>query len=120
MKFSIVPEGIKDKSRDPRSLAKIMPNMIRENNQSFIGFIKRMQVFDFYNSLSAIEEYAHANNYILLPASIMHWRRCSFFGDEKRIRVGRKSFYLVRENELTKKEKSKLLDHIKEVRRVRI
>jgi len=116
--FSIVPPNFKDK--DPRGLAVLFPNSIRNSDQSFVGFIKRMQVFDFYNSLSMFEEYAHKNGFILLPASVMHWRRRNGFGTERRVRVGRKSFYLVREHELTEGEKEKLLDHIKEVRRVSI
>ena len=118
VEFSIVPPNFKD--NDPRGLAMLFPNSIRNDNQSFIGFIKKMQVFDFYNSLSRFEEYAHANGFILFPASIMHWRRRNGFGIERRIRVGRKSFYLVREYELTDGEKEKLLDHIKDVRRVKI
>lgn len=116
--FSIVPPNFKEK--DPRGLAVLFPNSIRNSDQSFVGFMKKMQVFDFYNSLSMFEEYAHANGFILLPASVMHWRRRNGFGIERRVRVGRKSFYLVREHELTQGEKEKLLDHIKDVRRVRI
>lgn len=118
VEFSIVPPNFKDK--DPRGLAVLFPNSIRNSDQSFVGFMKKMQVFDFYNSLSMFEEYAHANGFILLPASVMHWRRRNGFGIERRVRVGRKSFYLVREHELTQGEKEKLLDHIKDVRRVRI
>lgn len=118
VEFSIVPPNFKDK--DPRGLARLFPNMIRNDNQSFVGFIKKMQVFDFYNSLSRFEEYAHVNGFILFPGSIMHWRRRNGFGIERRVRVGSKSFYLVREHELTEGEKKKLQDYIKEVRRVRI
>lgn len=118
IELSIVPPNFKDK--DPRGLAMLYPNSIRNDNQSFIGFIKKMQVFDFYNSLNMFEEYARANNFILLPASIMHWRRREGFGQERRVRVGRKSFYLVREYEMTEGEKEKLLDFIEDVRRERL
>lgn len=118
IEFSIVPPDFKEK--DPRGLAMLFPNAIRNDNQSFIGFIKKMQVFDFYNSLSMFEEYAHANGFLLLPASIMHWRRRNVLGVERRVRVGRNAFYLVRENEMTEREKDMLLNHIKDVRRERI
>lgn len=118
IEFSIVPPNFKDK--DPRGLAKLYPKMIRRNNQSFIGFLKEMQAFDFYNSLNMFEEYAHENGFILLPATIIHWRRRNELGSKRRIRVGRNAFYLMREDELNKREKERLADYIKDVRRVKI
>jgi len=118
IELSIVPPNFKDK--DPRGLAKLYPNSIRNDNQSFIGFIKKMQTFDFYNSLDMFEEYAHANGFLLFPATLMHWRRREEFGQKRRVRVGRKSFYLIREYEMTDREKKKLLDFIEDVRRIRL
>lgn len=118
MEFSIVPPDLKEK--DPRPFAFLFPNMIRNDDQSFVAFIKKMQRFDFYNSVLMFEEYGRANGFILFPATLMHWRRRNGFGLERRVQVGRKAFYFVRENELTEGEKEKLLDHIKEVRRERI
>lgn len=118
MEYSIVPPGLKEK--DPRPFAFLYPNMIRNDDQSFIAFIKKMQKHEFYRGVLSLEEYAHANGFILLPAPVMHWRRRNGFGQERRARVGRKSFYFVRENELTKGEKEKLLDYIEEVRRERL
>lgn len=116
--FSIVPQDLKQ--ADPRPLAYLYPQMIRNDNQSFVAFIKKMQRFDFYNSLKMFEDYAHANDFILCPARLMHWRRRDNFGAKRRVQVGRQAFFLVKKNELTKKEKVKLLDHITDVRRVRI
>lgn len=113
-----MPPNFKDK--DPRGLAMLFPNSIRNDNQSFYGFIKKMQVFDFYNSLNMFEEYAHENGFILLPATIIHWRRRNELGSKRRVRVGRNAFYLMREDELNKREKEKLLDYINDVRRVSI
>lgn len=116
--FSLVPKNFRDK--DPRSLAKTHPNTIRTDNRSFISFVKKWQKFDYYNSLNMFEEYAHSNGFILFPATIMHWRRCEHFGEKRRARVGRKSFYLVREYELTEREKKRLNDYITEVREGRL
>ncbi|MFJ8462255.1 hypothetical protein ACIQ57_24595 [Lysinibacillus xylanilyticus] len=116
--FSIVPPDFKEK--DPRPFAHLFPDMIRNDDQSFVAFIKKWQRFDFYNSLNMFEEYARANGFILFPATIMHWRRRNGFGAERRARVGRKSFYMVREYELTDREKENLLDYIEEVRRKRL
>lgn len=118
MEYSIVPPGLKEK--DPRPFAYLFPSMIRNDDQSFIAFIKKTQKHEFYRSVLSLEEYAHANGFILLPASVMHWRRRDGFGQERRIRVGRNSFYFVRENELTKGEKEKLLLYIEEVGRERL
>jgi|GEM_PF-1074688 len=118
MECSIVPPDLKEK--DPRPFAYLYPNMIRNDDQSFIAFIKKTQIHEFYRSVLSIEEYAHANGFILLPAPVMHWRRRNGFGQERRIRVGRKSFYFVRENELTEGEKEKLLLYIEEVRGERL
>lgn len=116
--FSIVPPDLKDK--DPRPFAYLYPNMIRNDDQSFVSFIKKMQRFDFYNSVKMFEEYGRVNGFILYPATLMHWRRRNGFGVERRVRVGRKSFYFVRENELIEGEKQKLLNHVEGVRRERI
>lgn len=118
VELSIVPPDLKEK--DPRPFAYLYPNMIRNDDQSFIGFIKKMQRFDFYRSVQMFEEYGHANGFILFPAPLMHWRRRNGLGIERRVRVGRKSFYFVRENELTDGEKQKLMEHIAEVRKERI
>lgn len=118
MECSIVPPDLKEK--DPRPFAYLYPNMIRNDDQSFIAFIKKTQKHEFYRSVLSIEEYAHANGFILLPAPVMHWRRRNGFGQGRRIRVGRKSFYFVRENEITEGEKEKLLLYIEEVKGERL
>lgn len=112
--YSLVPNDLLDK--DPRNLAYYMPESVRATNISFISFLKRMQRFSFYQNISYFEEFAHANNMILLPASVLHWRRREKLGDSRRFRIGRSAFYLVRVDELTEGEKKKLLDHIEVVR----
>ncbi|QTB25017.1 hypothetical protein J1907_23775 (plasmid) [Lysinibacillus sphaericus] len=113
--FSIVPPDFRD--RDPRSYAYQYPDDVRNN---FVKYVKSVQKFSFYNSLNMFEEFAHANGFVLFPAQLMHWRRREGFGQKRRARVGRKSFYMVRTYELTEAEKEKLLDYIKEVRSVTI
>lgn len=113
--FSIIPSDLEEK--DPRPFAFLYPNMIRNDDQSFIAFIKKLQRFTFYKSLKYFEDYGHANGFILLPATVLHWRRRSAFGAERRVKVGKKTFYFVREDELTELEKKKILEHIADVRR---
>lgn len=116
--FSIIPPDLEEK--DPRPFAFLYPNMIRNDDQSFIAFIKKMQRFTFYKSLKCFEDFGHANGLILLPATVLHWRRRNNFGAERRVKVGKKTFYFVREDEITKLEKQKLLDHIDDIRRASI
>lgn len=113
--FSLVP--VDYKSKDPRMLAYLYPQSIIKSPQSFISYNKKIQSFIYYHSLEVAEHMAKMFDFLLLPASCIHWRRAKSLGEKRRIHVGRNVFYLVKEEELTKSEKKKLIDHIGEFRK---
>ena len=116
--FTIVPQDLQEK--DPRPFAYLYPETIRCNNQKFISFIKQLQRFTFYQSVQQFERFGKANGYILLPSSVLHWRRRSELGQERRVLIGRNTFYFVRQSELNEREQAKLLAHVEEIREVAI
>lgn len=107
--FSLVPEDYRMK--DPRALVYLYPESITRSKSSLISYNKRMQTFIYYHSLEVAEHMAKIMDFILLPATCIHWRRAKQLGEKRRVQVGKNVFYLVKESELTKSEKRKLLDH---------
>lgn len=113
--FSLVPDDYK--TNDPRMLAYLYPESIIRSQQSFISYNKKISKFIYYHSLEVAEHMASIMDCILVPASCIHWRRAKQLGAKRRVHVGRNVFYLVKESELTKNEKKKLLDHVNEFRK---
>lgn len=105
--YSIVPADFD--AKDPRTLPFHFPSF------PVVKFAKLMQKYSFNKTLFAIQEVANRQGYILLPAVCMHWERVKKFGQERRARVGKNNFYLMRLNELTKLEISKLQNYIEEM-----
>lgn len=110
--FSLVPEKYKDKSKDPRTLLYLYPGSI-----NLVAYAKKMQTFSFYQALYVAEDLAHRQGYILLPFDCIHWERAKKFGVDRRVKIGRKSFFLMRLKELTKTEKIKLENVLIDIKR---
>lgn len=103
--FTLVPAGYKEK--DPRSLLYFYPHTI-----NIVAYAKKLQKFSFYQSLEVAEDLAKRQGFILLPFSCIHWERAKKFGEKRRVKIGRKSFFMMKLEELTKKEREKLLNHL--------
>lgn len=106
--ISLIPKGYKNK--DPRSLLYLYPNSI-----NIVAYAKKMQQFSFYQSLEIAEDLAKRQGFILLPWECIHWQRAKAFGVDRKVKIGRKSFFLMKVNELTKNEKSKLELYLNEI-----
>ncbi|WP_175615914.1 hypothetical protein [Piscibacillus halophilus] len=104
--ISIVPK--KFKTKDPRQLLYHFPNM------PVVKYAKMMQEFSFIHALACAEDVAHKTGHILVPYSCMHWERKKKLID-MRIKIGRNSFFLLKEYELTKTEKRKLEIYVEEL-----
>lgn len=107
-RYSLVPDDYK--KNDPRSLAYFYPTSL-----NIVSFAKKMQEFSFYQALEVAEEMANKQGFILVPWSCIHWKRAKTFGHDRKIKVGRKSFFLLKVNELTKNEKEKLEEYISQI-----
>lgn len=108
-KFTIVPETYKNK--DPRQFAYHQRNNMITSNRAFVTYNKYVSDFLFYHSLQAAEEVAKCFDHILVPTNCLNWRRAQDLA-QRRIFVGRKSFYTMFPEELRPIEKKKLLRYL--------
>lgn len=99
--FSLVPKDYREK--DPRTLPYLYPTTL-----NIVAYAKKMQEFSFYQALEVAENLAKRQGFILLPWSCIHWERAKKLGYDRKIKIGRKSFFLLKMNEMTKTEKLKL------------
>ncbi|MBG9585542.1 hypothetical protein [Cytobacillus firmus] len=106
--ISLIPRGYKNK--DPRSLLYLYPNSV-----NIVAYAKKMQQFSFYQSLEIAEDLAKRQGFILLPWECIHWQRAKAFGVDRKLKIGRKSFFLMKVSELTKNEKLKLELYLYEI-----
>lgn len=106
--FSLIPKEYKKK--DPRPLLYLYPNSI-----NIVAYAKSMQEFAFYQALEVAEDLAKRQGFILLPWTCIHWQRAKSFGIDRKVKIGRKSFFLMKPNELTKSEEIKLEKYLEEL-----
>lgn len=104
---SIVPVNYKEK--DPRKALYLYPSM------PVVWYAKKMQVYSFNQALEVAEDMAHKLGYVLLPSVCIHWQRVQKIGQDRRVKIGKYSYYLMRLNEMTKTEASKLQNYIEEM-----
>lgn len=106
--FSLIPKGYKNK--DPRCLLYLYSKTI-----NVVAYAKKLQQFSFYQTLEVAEDLAKRQGFILLPWECIHWQRAQSLGAERKIKIGRNSFYLLRISELTKTERVKLENYLVEL-----
>jgi hypothetical protein len=109
--FSLVPKGYREK--DPRPFAWLYPKSI-----NIVSYAKSMQKFAFYQALEVAEDLAKRQGFILLPWSCIHWQRAQSFGIDRKVKIGRKSYFLMKPQELTKSETMKLEKYLEELHEV--
>ncbi|WP_445505737.1 hypothetical protein [Niallia sp. 03091] len=106
--FSLIPKDYK--KADPRGLLYLYPNSI-----NIVAYARKMQLFSYYQSLEVAESLAKRQGFILLPWSCIHWKRAKKLGHDRKIKIGRNSFFLIKVDELTKKEEMKLQYYLEEM-----
>lgn len=106
--FSLIPRNYK--AKDPRPLLYLYSKTI-----NVVAYAKQMQQFSFYQSLEVAEDLAKRQGFILLPSTCMHWQRVKNFSTDRKIKIGRKTFYLMKIDEITKTEKIKLEIYLQEI-----
>lgn len=109
-RYSLLPQEYKDKDKDPRRLPWLYPGTL-----NLVYYAKKMQEFSFYQALEVAEDLASKQGFILLPHSCIHWQRAKNFGYDRKVKIGRKSFFLMKPNELTKSEGLKLEKYLEEL-----
>lgn len=106
--YSVLPHTFKDK--DPRHLLFHFPSF------PVVKYAKIMQEYCFYKQLKVAEEVAHKQGFILVPFDCMHWQRKKLFGADRKVKIGKNSYFMMNPNELTKSEEQKLNDYIQELK----
>lgn len=106
--ITLIPSGYKNV--DPRGLLYLFPHTV-----NVVAYAKKMQKFSFYQTLEVAEDLAKRQGFILLPWSCIHWQRAKAYGVDRKVKIGRKSFFLMKIDELTKSEKSKLEMYLEEI-----
>lgn len=106
--FSLVPKDYK--KNDPRGLLYLYPDSV-----NFVAYAKKMQTFSFYQSLEIVEDLAKRQGFLLLPWTCIHWNRAKNFGPSRKVKIGRKSYFMLKPTELTKTEKNKLEEYLAEI-----
>ena len=107
--FSVVPAGYRDK--DPRTLLYHFPSMPK------VVYAKKMQEFCFWYALEAAERVAHREGYLLVPYECLHWARKKVYAAEgRKIKIGRRSYFLMRPHEMTENEKKKFEQFLSEIK----
>lgn len=106
--ITLIPRGYKQK--DPRGLLYLYPTSI-----NLVAFAKQMQEFTFFQTLEVAESIAKRQGYILLPFACIHWQRAKSYGVDRKVKIGRKSFFMLKMDELTKSERIKLRNHLDDI-----
>lgn len=111
--LSLVPADYK--SKDPRQLAYNYAETIQNTSNGLVIYNKYVQQFIYYHSLEVAEQFAKMIGFILIPSSCLHWRRAKALTN-RRVKVGRKTFYAVRQEELNAKELKKIIERFDDLR----
>lgn len=109
--FTLLPKDFKNK--DPRPLLYLYSKTI-----NIVSFNKQMQKYSFYRSLEVAEDLAKRQGFILLPWECIHWQRAKLFGADRKVKIGRKSFFLMKIDELTKNERLKLDSYLQDIHNI--
>lgn len=105
--YSLIPPTFKD--RDPRTLVYHFPSM------PSIKVAKMYQEYTFYKQLQVAEEMAQNMGYILIPYKCIHQKRREKFSYNRKIKIGRNSYFMIALNEMTRIEKQKFKEYIQEL-----
>lgn len=108
LSYSVLPDTFKDK--DPRTLVYHFPSF------PVVKYAKIMQEYCFYKQLKVAEDIARKQGFILIPFECMHWQRKKLFGSDRKVKIGKNSYFMMQPNELTKSEEQKLNEYIKELK----
>ncbi|MED3201346.1 hypothetical protein P4388_34070 [Bacillus thuringiensis] len=103
--YSLIPPT-KYGDKDPQSLLYLNPSLSAQK------LVKMYNKYIFFKQLQLAEDMAGKMGFILLPYDCMHWERRQQFRDDRSVKVGRNSYFMMTTNELTRTEQRKLQAYI--------
>lgn len=106
MILSVVP---KRRVKDPRQLLYHYPSISAQRYAKLVA--------NFHNDqmVKMAEEIANGLGFLLVPACCLHWKFKIDISGERKVQVGRFSFYMLKKSEMTKRAYQKFLDYIAEI-----
>lgn len=104
---SIVPD--KYQNRDPRNLVYHYPSI------PAVKLSKILAEYYYYRALECAEITALKCGYLLVPYSCINWRRRKELSGGRKVKVLGKSFWMLKDHELTRVERVKLDEYYSEL-----
>lgn len=104
---SLLPPHFKDK--DPRTLLYHFPSI------PAVKIAKLYQEYTFYKQLEVAEEVANNMGYLLIPYVCVHQKRREKLSQDRKVKIGRNSYFMMAKNEMTMKERKKFIEYIQEL-----
>lgn len=101
--MTIIPAG--KLKHDPQRLLYHFPSIDK------VRYTKLSQEYYYWHSVSVAEGTARMFGRLLIPARCLHWERKTRFAD-RRLQIGKKSFYVMAMDEMTEVEKEKYLSEV--------
>lgn len=106
MQYSLTTPNFRDKN--PRNLPYYLPESL-----NVVAYSKQMVNFTNNLLLEQLEQTAKSLNYVVVPYALINWSRRKKFGElNKRYKIGKKTYFLLDPDKLTKTEVKKLKDYI--------
>ena len=106
--FTLLPPNFQ--KMNPHALVLLYPETM-----NIYVYHKKMTKYSFYLQVKLAEDIAKKMGFILLPGKCIHWKRAKAFAENRRVKIGRNTFYMLKINELTKKEHEKLIEVIHKI-----
>src|SRR5690625_880847 len=105
--LSVVHQKYKDK--DPRTIPYLYPETI-----NIVAYAKNVQAYSLFATLDVAEQIAKRFGHLLVHSKCMHWSRIKKYVS-RRVRVGRRTYYILKPSEMTDLEIQKLKTYVDEL-----
>lgn len=80
-----------------------------------VKYTKMSAEYHFWRSVAVAEQVAKMSGKLLIPATCLHWERKVRHAD-RRLQIGKKSFFVMSQEELTNNELHKYMQQIEPMR----
>ncbi|GAE32876.1 hypothetical protein [Halalkalibacter hemicellulosilyticus] len=103
--YSLIPPNYRKKG-DPRAL------LFKRKKLPKVLFAQLMNEFWFYKALESLEDMANKQGFILVPTSILNWRRRAVFTEKRKVILNGRAYFFLNVIDLKPKEKERLIEFI--------
>jgi hypothetical protein len=107
MTYSVVPDR---KIKDPRQLLFHFPSMNAQRYAQLVAEFHQDQM------LRMAEQIAQGLGFLLIPSSCLHWKVKARIAAERKVNIGRCTYYMLKQEEIPKKSLEKFIEYIEEIK----